>query len=94
MVLTSVLFFLTAMRAVAQGNGCTEAGGNWYCNQISSIMYNNVGINGTYQRVTDMNGCETTPQAYGGSLAPFNEEVMNTNSPIPWSEINPYPRSP
>ena len=66
-------FALLTVAAVA--TQAYQETGNWYQNQISSIQYNNFGTNGTYQRVVDMQNCQKVPQAYGGSLAPFNEEV-------------------
>ena len=59
----------------ADGSNCRELEGNWYCNNVSAITYNNFGTSGTYDQVTDMNGCKTKTVAYSGPLAPLDEEV-------------------
>ena len=46
-----------------------------YCNNVTAITYNNFGSSGQFNRVTNMDGCQTSPQAYSGSLAPFDDEV-------------------
>ncbi|KAI9881808.1 MAG: target of Sbf, partial [Watsoniomyces obsoletus] len=41
------------------------------------IAYSNFGTSGSYNRVTamDNNGCQSTPQSYGGGMAPFDKEI-------------------
>jgi hypothetical protein len=54
-----------------------EINGNWYCQAVSAITYSNFDAPGTYNKVTTMaNGvCGSTPQSYGGTMAPMDEEV-------------------
>ena len=60
-------------------DGSSEFMGNYYCQQVNAITYTGVGGDGTYNRVTNMDGdtgtCSSTPQEYSGSLSPLNEEV-------------------
>jgi hypothetical protein len=65
-----------AAQACASGPA-QEIQGNWYCQAVSAITYSNFDTPGTYNKVTTMeNGvCESTPQSYGGAMAPMDEEV-------------------
>ena len=63
--------------ACAAGSA-SEINGNWYCNKGDSISYTNFGRSGTYNEVTNMaptGSCSSKVKAYGGSMAPLNEEV-------------------
>ena len=66
-----------AAQACAAG-AAQEINGNWYCCQaVKAITYSNFNTPGTYEKVTTMaNGvCGSTPQSYGGAMAPMDEEV-------------------
>jgi hypothetical protein len=70
----------TASGAAAQAcaaGAAQEINGNWYCQAVKAITYSNFNAPGTYQKVTTMaNGvCGSTPQSYGGAMAPMDEEV-------------------
>jgi Glycine-rich protein domain (DUF2403) len=66
----------TAISAAA-GQDCRQEGGNYYCDSVQAIAYSNFGTSGSYNRVTgmDSSGCQSTPQSYGGGMAPFDNEV-------------------
>ncbi|OHS99048.1 hypothetical protein TRFO_08608 [Tritrichomonas foetus] len=57
---------------------CFFEDGNWYCNQVEQVEYQNIGTSGTYQRVTYMDGnsgqCNKEGHSYNGNFAPLNEE--------------------
>ena len=65
-----------AAQACAAGSA-QEIDSNWYCQAVNAISYTNFGTLGTYNKVTSMaNGlCGSTPQSYGGGIAPLDEEV-------------------
>ena len=73
--------FVTATASGAAAQACAgaaqEINGNWYCQAVKAITYSNFNTPGTYQKVTIMaNGvCGSTPQSYGGAMAPMDEEV-------------------
>jgi hypothetical protein len=59
-------------------NTAYEIDGNWYCSAVQAIQYQNVGIPGSYNQVTGMDGsgaCYQQPVAFSGPLAPLDEEV-------------------
>lgn len=69
---------LTSGQLCAQGS--VDEGGNWFCQQVSQILYTNVGTTaGSYNEVVNMDpatgACQKTPKAIAGGLAPFDEPV-------------------
>ena len=65
----------TAVAGVAAG--CSQEGGNYYCDSVKGVSYNNFGGSGSYDRVSSMdNGqCQFEKLAYGGGMGPFSGEV-------------------
>lgn len=70
--------------AASSGQLCAEGsvdeGGNWFCQQVSQILYTNVGTPaGSYNEVVHMDPatgeCHKSPKAIAGGLAPFDEPV-------------------
>ncbi|OIW24064.1 hypothetical protein CONLIGDRAFT_564799, partial [Coniochaeta ligniaria NRRL 30616] len=60
--------------------GSVDEGGNWFCQQVSQILYTNVGTTaGSYNEVVNMDSatgaCQKTPKAIAGGLAPFDEPI-------------------
>jgi len=56
----------------------TEIDGNWYCQAVQAIQYNNVGTQGSYNQVTAMNSdgsCASMLKSFSGPLSPLDEEV-------------------
>lgn len=72
--LVALVVALGALVSVVNGT-CVDDGGNWFCENVNAITYNNFGIKGSYDKVVDMDGCQTVKHAYSGSLAPLDEEV-------------------
>ena len=69
---------LAASLSTAQAaDGCTQIGGNHYCNKVKSVTYDNFGSSGSYMDVTSFEGgtCSQESRSYSGPLAPMNEEV-------------------
>jgi threonine aldolase len=56
-----------------------QENGNWYCQPVHHITYQNVGVKGEYQDVVSMDqqtgACEFKTREFSGPLAPFNEPV-------------------
>lgn len=56
--------------------------GNWYCQKVKAITYNNMGASSSYSRVTAMDAnsrtCSSTSQSYSGALAPLDGEVSTS----------------
>jgi hypothetical protein len=77
-VAAAILAFGAGATADQCSTGSTEIGGNWYCQAVKAITYNNVGTAGSYNKVTNMASdgtCSSTPTAFSGPLSPLNEEV-------------------
>lgn len=65
-----------------QGQAFIE-GGNWFCKQVSSIKYENIGGDGRFQDVTGMsiNGeCQMAEKPFSGPLAPLDEDVSSLSN--------------
>lgn len=83
MKFTSSMILASAGLASAT-NLCTgtsrNEGGNWFCSKVNMIKYDGVGASGTYKEVTGMssNGqCPMKDVSYGGSFAPYNQDVSH-----------------
>lgn len=66
-----------------------------YCDDVSTIIYDNVGFSGTYQAVSFMDSdtceCKFTPKSFGGGLAPLDQELsMHFRGPIVIKKIAVY----
>jgi hypothetical protein len=61
-----------------------QENGNWYCQPVHHITYQNVGVKGEYQDVVNMDqrtgACEFKKREFFGPLAPFNEPVSVVSS--------------
>ena len=73
------VLFMAMGPSLVHADGCTSISGMTYCTPVAEITYNNVGFSGTYNDVTNMDTssceCSSSPYAFSGPLAPFNEEV-------------------
>jgi len=51
-----------------------------YSNPVSEMVFQDVGISGTYNQITKMDkgscSCESSPRTFGGAAAPLNEEFV------------------
>lgn len=88
-VLLTILGLLAAIHADLCGVESQEIAGNWFCKSVKAIQYSNVGIPGSYRKITHMGSdgtCSSTVQTFSGPLSPLNEEVScprsNTLRPI------------
>ncbi|WBW72778.1 circularly permuted 1,3-beta-glucanase [Schizosaccharomyces osmophilus] len=77
-LLSSFCFLAVAVLQVS-ADGCSQDNGYYYCNQASEVEFKGVGFSSSYNKVTSMNPesceCTSTPQSFGGALAPFDEEL-------------------
>ena len=79
--LISTLFILSTL--FSQLNqvqaDCTESGGNYYCNSVSGVKYENIGYSGSYMDVTSMDesSCECSQSSYSfsGTNSPLDEQL-------------------
>lgn len=75
----SLALLTSALTALVAADGCVFHEGNYYCNAVEAITYENVGYSGTYKDVVEMNsqtcGCEMKDKSFSGPLAPFDEEL-------------------
>ncbi|KAK5658765.1 hypothetical protein OQA88_1576 [Cercophora sp. LCS_1] len=72
-----------------------QENGNWYCQPVNRITYNNVGSSGEYQEVVSMNQetgeCEFRPRKFSGPLAPFNEPMsLHFRGPLHLKQVAVY----
>ncbi len=75
---TAVVLAVTS--GVAGQGGCRLNKGfvdanNTYCDEVKHIHYTSVSTSGSYNKIVQVNGCQTAPKSYGGPMAPFDEEV-------------------
>lgn len=76
-LLASVLFFGLVVGDLCQ-KGSKLMDGNYYCQAIKAVRYQNVGHAGSYDEIVSMSGdgsCGTKTKKFSGRLAPFDEEV-------------------
>lgn len=71
----------TAQALCAAASGGEEIAGNWYCQAVEQVVYDQVGASGSYEVVTYMDPetgeCQKdSSQEFSGPLAPFNEPVL------------------
>lgn len=63
---------------LCQGTAFEEKG-NWYCQKVQRVTYQNMGKSGQYNEVVSMDQqagtCKFAPRQFSGPLAPFNEPV-------------------
>uniref|UniRef100_A0A060TBZ8 glucan endo-1,3-beta-D-glucosidase n=1 Tax=Blastobotrys adeninivorans TaxID=409370 RepID=A0A060TBZ8_BLAAD len=90
--LTSVAGALVAAAGVHAG--CQNIAGNYYCNQVNAVSYNQVGSSGSYKQITAMNDdgtCSSQDKEYSGNLAPFDEGLsVHFRGPIALKQFAVY----
>ncbi|KAF0277004.1 hypothetical protein D499_0Z00460 [Hanseniaspora uvarum DSM 2768] len=95
--LISTLFILSTL--FSQLNqveaDCTESGGNYYCNSVSGIKYENIGYSGSYMDVTSMDesSCECSQSSYSfsGTNSPLDEQLsVHFRGPINLKQFGVY----
>lgn len=74
----SVLFSNGVTAQCAAGTA-QEINGNWYCSEVTAVIYTNFPGFGSYKKITDMDAssgdCSSERYNYSGSLSPLNEEL-------------------
>ena len=83
---------LLAASAHAQ---CSEISGNYYCNKVDQVVYENIGFSGSYNKVTNFDtnscSCSSKPVAFSGSLSPLDEEVsLHFRGPLNLKQFTYY----
>lgn len=68
-----------SVSTVSAEAGCTNDGGNWYCEAVDLIKYQGFANDGTYREVTGMDPnsltCSSRDHAFSGAFGPLGEEV-------------------
>jgi hypothetical protein len=87
MLMAWAILLLSAVGSMAGkcAKGSYQVGGNWYCAAVKAIEYHNVGVAGSYRRVTGMaqdGTCTSEPKDFNGSIAPLDEEVSSSDLPF------------
>lgn len=76
---------LIAMSLSSSTLAATNIGGNWYGQSVERIQYTNLGLGGTFEKVSDMsNGqCKFEPVTYTGlSTGPLGEVSWHFRGPM------------
>ncbi|KAH6650241.1 putative TOS1-like glycosyl hydrolase-domain-containing protein [Chaetomium tenue] len=81
-------------KQLCEGKAVTE-NGDWYCQKVQSISYENMGREGSYNQVVDMNQetgeCKFMPARFSGPLAPFNEPLsLHFRGPLNLKQVAVY----
>lgn len=90
-ILLSIFTALTS-KVIAD---CTYDRGNYYCDEVSAVVYNNVGYSGTYQDVTNMDetscSCTQSSKSFSGTNSPLDEELsVHFRGPIKLLQFGVY----
>lgn len=58
---------------------CSEISGNYYCSEVSQVIYESIGFDGSYSQVTNFDNssctCTSSSKSFSGSLSPLDEEI-------------------
>lgn len=87
---------LTIASALTYVNAdCQYISGNYYCNSVSAIEYQNIGFSGSYNDVTDMDesscDCSSTLKDFSGTMSPLDEELsVHFRGPIKLAQFGVY----
>ncbi|KAK9243671.1 putative TOS1-like glycosyl hydrolase-domain-containing protein [Lipomyces tetrasporus] len=79
--------------SLAAASSCTEINGNYYCNSVKAVAYENIGFSGSYEDVTSMDdcSCSTSSTSFSGSLAPMNEDIsLHFRGPMRIKQVAVY----
>ncbi|KAK9374793.1 putative TOS1-like glycosyl hydrolase-domain-containing protein [Lipomyces chichibuensis] len=82
--------------SLAMASSCSEISGNYYCNPVTAVAYENVGFSGSYDDVTSMDDCtcSTSSTSFSGSLAPMNEDIsLHFRGPMQIKQVAVYSTS-
>jgi hypothetical protein len=92
---TPVLLSIFSALISKASAGCSYENGNYYCNEVSAIAYENVGYSGSYMDVTNMDEstCKCTQQSvsFSGSNSPLDEELsVHFRGPVKLLQFGVY----
>ncbi|KAK9323436.1 putative TOS1-like glycosyl hydrolase-domain-containing protein [Lipomyces orientalis] len=79
--------------SLAAASACTEINGNYYCDAVKAVAYENIGFSGSYDDVTSMDdcSCSMSSTSFSGSLAPMNEDVsLHFRGPMTIKQVAVY----
>ncbi|KAK9485299.1 putative TOS1-like glycosyl hydrolase-domain-containing protein [Lipomyces starkeyi] len=82
--------------SLAAASSCSQISGNYYCNPVTAVAYENVGFSGSYDEVTSMDdcSCSTSPTSFSGSLAPMNQDIsLHFRGPMQIKQVAVYSAS-
>lgn len=76
-------------------DSCQYISGNYYCNAVSAIQYQNIGFAGSYNDVTEMDEsscvCSSSTKAFSGTLSPLDEELsIHFRGPLKLAQFAVY----
>ncbi|CCF58457.1 hypothetical protein KAFR_0E03050 [Kazachstania africana CBS 2517] len=91
----STLSVLATLSKQAKSSSCSYVDGNYYCDETSVVVYNNVGFSSSYNDVTAMDesscSCSTSSTSFSGTLSPFDEELsVHIRGPIQLKQFGVY----
>lgn len=91
--LYSIASILASITSVAAD--CDFIDGNYYCNSVSAIQYQNLGFSGSYQDVTLMDdqscSCSSQSVSFSGEMAPLDGELsVHFRGPIKLAQFAVY----
>lgn len=84
-----------ASALVGANAGCTEVSGNYYCNEVSKVVYDNVGFSGSFDAVTAMDEttgtCSSESMSFSGPLSPLDDELsLHFRGPLKLLQFGVY----
>lgn len=88
--IASILASITSVSA-----DCDYIDGNYYCNSVTAVKYQNLGFSGSYQDVTAMDesscSCSSEAFSFSGEMAPLDEELsVHFRGPIKLAQFGVY----
>ncbi|KAK9492833.1 putative TOS1-like glycosyl hydrolase-domain-containing protein [Lipomyces doorenjongii] len=93
MLISTLALTVALGGSLAAASSCSEISGNYYCNAVTAVAYENVGFSGSYDEVTSMDDCtcSTSSTSFSGSLAPMNEDIsLHFRGPMQIKQVAVY----
>lgn len=79
MKFANLLAVAASLVASASASDCDYVDGNYYCDEVSKIIYKNVGFSGSYSDISSMDedsgDCSSSTLSFSGTLSPLDEEL-------------------
>ncbi|XBW35914.1 hypothetical protein QEN19_001489 [Hanseniaspora menglaensis] len=92
----SLVFITAILSTITQVNaGCQEISGNYYCNEVSAVAYQNIGYSGSYMDVTSMDesscACSQSSYSFSGTNSPLDEQLsVHFRGPLNLKQFGVY----